>query len=154
MEYAPIKMAFNERKDGTIQVREKNYNDRVTNESKINKKFDNWYLTMSDFQKVILNAQHKKLVEKSRKETQDRIENSLKKNLLNLSIHNLYTNINHVMIMVLNEFTILLKNKKQIDEDFFKQIFMILTKNDRLFYVGIVFCIIGICIFILQSSST
>ena len=63
--YAPVPVAFKEERDGLIKVKQKNYNDRITNESKINKKFDNWFLTMSDFQKVILKAQHKKLVEKT-----------------------------------------------------------------------------------------
>ncbi len=152
--YAPVPVAFKEEKDGLIKVKQKNYNDRITNESKINKKFDNWFLTMSDFQKVILNAQHKKLVEKSINETDKRIKEKINENLLNLSIRDIYRHINQVLVDILNEVSRLLKKKHITIEDFIKDFIFILTKNDRLFYVGIVFCFIGMCIFILQSSST
>jgi hypothetical protein len=153
MEYAPVRMAFTESKDGGIKATEIIRDDRITEESKINKKYDNWYLTMSDFQKVILNTQHEKLAEKSRDETKKKVEERIKQNLLNLSIIDLYKQMNEVFVDILNDTTVLLKKKTQTNYDKMIDFIYIITRNDRLFYVGIFFCIIAFCLFIIQSTS-
>lgn len=146
-------MAFKETKDGGIKATEVIRDDRITEESKINKKYDNWYLTMSDFQKVILNTQHEKLAEKSREETKRKVEERIKQNLLNLSIRDLYKQMNEVFVEILNETSILIKKKNMTGYDKTIDFLYIITKNERLFYVGIFFCIIAFCIFLVQSTS-
>lgn len=149
MDYAPIPVQFKEKSNGRLEMKEKIVNDKITEESNINKRYDNWFLTMSDFQKVILNMQHKKLVRKSQDETQKLVEDRIKKNLLNLSITDIYQQMNTVFVDILNEMSILFKKKHRTTKDFV----FVVTKNERLFYVGIFLCIIAFCLFVIQSTS-
>jgi hypothetical protein len=149
MEYAPIPVKFKEKADGQLEMKTEIKNDRITEESKLNKRYDNWFLTMSDFQKVILNMQHQKLVKKSQEETQQLVENRIKQNLLNLSITDIYQQMNNVFVDILNEISVLLKKKHRTVKDFI----LIVTKNERLFYVGIFLCIIAFCLFVIQGTS-
>ncbi len=150
MEYAPIPVKFKETNQGRLEMSTKIQNDKLTEESKINKRYDNWYLTMSDFQKVILNVQHEKLVRKSQNETQKLVEDRIKQNLLNLSITDIYKQMNAVFVDILNEIAVLLKKKHSTAKDYI----LVVTKNERLFYVGILLCIIAFCIFVIQGTST
>jgi hypothetical protein len=152
MEYSPIRVAFTESPNSSeIKVREVIKNDNLTGDSSnINKKYKNWYLTMSDFQKVILNLQQKKLAKKSRIENQKRIEQSIQKNLIHLSLQDIYLKMNSTLVSIINELTLLTPS---LSESFIKKCIFIITKDDRMFYVGILFCIISFCLFVIQSTS-
>jgi hypothetical protein len=74
-------------------------------------------------------------------------------NLIDLSIGKLYENSIQTVIDIINEIVYLIDNNNYYKSDYYNQYIKILTKNDRLFYIGIILIILSFVIYFIDGAS-
>uniref|UniRef100_A0A6C0CEE1 Uncharacterized protein n=1 Tax=viral metagenome TaxID=1070528 RepID=A0A6C0CEE1_9ZZZZ len=74
-------------------------------------------------------------------------------NLIDLSIGKLYENSIQTVIDIINETVYLIDNNNYYKSDYYNQYIKILTKNDRLFYIGIILIILSFVIYFIDGAS-
>ena len=101
--------------------------------------------TLSDFQKLQLAKSYKKLYSNTILENKKREEEKYNKRVYNLSLKKLLENFFTTWTYIVNEMTTLMyddSNNKDINN-----YIIILTKNDRIIYVGIMFVLISVILY-------
>jgi len=101
--------------------------------------------TLSDFQKLQLAKSYKKLYSNTILENKKREEEKYNKRVYNLSLKKLFENFFTTWTYIVNEMTTLMyddSNNKDINN-----YIIILTKNDRIIYVGIMFVLISVILY-------
>jgi len=106
---------------------------------------DSSVYTLSDFQKLQLAKSYKKLYSNTILENKKREEQKYNKRVYNLSMKSLFENFFSTWTFIVNEMTELMyddNNNKNINN-----YIIILTKNDRIIYVGIMLVLISIILY-------
>jgi hypothetical protein len=107
--------------------------------------------TMSDFQKQQLAESYKKLYSKTVYENEKTEQNKYNKRVYNLSLKTLFENFFTTWTHIVNEMTDLIYDDNNNKN--FNNYIIILTKNERIIYVGIMFILLSlICYFIFLTS--
>lgn len=74
-------------------------------------------------------------------------------NLIDLSIGKIYENTIQTIIDIINETVYLIDNNNYYKSDYYNQYIKIITKNDRLFYIGIILIILSFVIYFIDGAS-
>ena len=74
-------------------------------------------------------------------------------NLIDLSIGKMYENTIQTIIDIINEIVYLIDNSNYYKNDYYNQYINIFTKNDRLFYIGIILIILSFVIYFIDGAS-
>jgi hypothetical protein len=74
-------------------------------------------------------------------------------NLIDLSIGKIYENTIQTIIDIINEIVYLIDNSNYYKNDFYNHYINIFTKNDRLFYIGIILIILSFVIYFIDGAS-
>jgi hypothetical protein len=74
-------------------------------------------------------------------------------NLIDLSIGKIYENTIQTIIDIINEIVYLIDNSNYYKNDYYNQYINIFTKNDRLFYIGIILIILSFVIYFIDGAS-
>jgi hypothetical protein len=74
-------------------------------------------------------------------------------NLIDLSIGKIYENTIQTIIDIINEIVYLIDNANYYKNDYYNQYIHIITKNDRLFYIGIILIILSFVIYFIDGAS-
>lgn len=101
--------------------------------------------TLSDFQKLQLAKSYKKLYTNTILENEKREQAKYNKRVYNLSMKNLFENFFTTWTYIVNEMTELVyddSNNKNVNN-----YIIILTKDDRIIYVGIMFILISLIVY-------
>lgn len=98
--------------------------------------------TLSDFQKLKLAESYKKLYKNTIRENKKREEEQFNKRVYNLSLKTLFQNFFTVWTNIVNETTELVYDSSRNKN--WNNYIVILTKDDRIIYVGIMLIIISI----------
>lgn len=107
--------------------------------------------TMSDFQKQQLAESYKKLYSKTIYENEKSESNKYNKRVYNLSLKTLFENFFTTWTHIVNEITDLIYDDNNNKN--FNNYIIILTKNERIIYVGIMFILLSlICYFIFLTN--
>jgi hypothetical protein len=107
--------------------------------------------TMSDFQKQQLADSYKKLYSKTIYENEKSENNKYNKRVYNLSLKTLFENFFTTWTHIVNEMTDLIYDDNNNKN--FNNYIIILTKNERIIYVGIMFILLSlICYFIFLTN--
>lgn len=101
--------------------------------------------TLSDFQKLKLAQSYQKLYKNTVEENRRRKEDQYNKRVYNLSLKSLFENFFTVWTNIVNETTQLAYDKSKNKE--WNNYIIILTKDDRIIYVGIMFVIIALILY-------
>ena len=101
--------------------------------------------TLSDFQKLKLAESYQKLYSDTILENANRKKEQYDKRIYNLSIKNLFENFFTVWTQIINEMTTLMYDND--NNRSWNNYIIILTKNDRIIYVGIMFVLIGLVMY-------
>ena len=110
---------------------------------------DNFLIDKSDYEKEMINRQYNKLYFNSLNKSNQMEREKKEKIIYNLSLSQIFQNMSNVIVEVLNEYSILIKNK---DKNYNKYV-EVLIKGDRMIYVGIIFIILALIIFFIFVSS-
>lgn len=110
---------------------------------------DNFLIDKSDYEKEMINRQYNKLYFNSLNITNQMEQEKKEKIIYNLSLSQIFQNMSNIIVAVLNEYSMLIKNK---DTNYNKYI-EVLIKGDRMIYVGIIFVILALIIFFIFVSS-
>jgi len=107
--------------------------------------------TLSDFQKLKLAQSYKKLYENTILENKKREEAKYNKRVYNLSIKTLFENFFTNWTYIVNEMTDLIYDP--VNNNNINNYIIILTKDNRIMYVGMMFIIVSIiCYFIFLTK--
>ena len=107
--------------------------------------------TMSDFQKQQLAKSYKKLYSKTIYENDKTEKEKYNKRVYNLSLKTLFENFFTTWTHIVNEMTDLVYDNNNNKN--FNNYIIILTKNERIIYVGIMFILLSlICYFIFLTN--
>jgi hypothetical protein len=101
--------------------------------------------TLSDFQKLKMAESYKKLYSDTILENDQRKKEQYDKRIYNLSIKNLFENFFTVWTQIINDMTTLMYDND--NNKSFNNYIIILTKNDRIIYVGIMFVFVGLIMY-------
>jgi hypothetical protein len=101
--------------------------------------------TLSDFQKLKLAESYKKLYSDTILENDKRKKEQYDKRIYNLSIKNLFENFFTVWTQIINEMTTLMYDDD--NNKSWNNYLRVLTKNDRIIYVGIMFVFVGLIMY-------
>ena len=110
---------------------------------------DNFLIDKSDYEKEMINRQYNKLYFNSLNRTNELEKEKDQKIIYNLSLSQIFQNMSNIIVKILNEYSILIKNK---DKNYKKYV-EVLIKDDRMIYVGIIFIILALMIFFIFVSS-
>tara|TARA_B110000495_G_C22632024_1_gene375863 strand:- start:76 stop:465 length:390 start_codon:yes stop_codon:yes gene_type:complete len=110
---------------------------------------DNFLIDKTDYEKEMINKQYNKLYFNSLNESNQMKKAKNEKIIYNLSLSQIFQNMSNVIVQVLNEYSILIKDK---DRNYNKYV-EVLIKEDRMIYVGIIFIILALMIFFIFVSS-
>jgi hypothetical protein len=110
---------------------------------------DNFLIDKTDYEKEMINKQYNKLYFNSLNESNQMEKTKNEKIIYNLSLSQIFQNMSNVIVQVLNEYSILIKDK---DRNYNKYV-EVLIKEDRMIYVGIIFIILALMIFFIFVSS-
>ena len=110
---------------------------------------DNFLIDKTDYEKEMINKQYNKLYFNSLNESNQMEKTKNEKIIYNLSLSQIFQNMSNVIIKVLNEYSILIRDK---DKNYNKYV-EVLIKDDRMIYVGIIFIILALMIFFIFVSS-
>jgi hypothetical protein len=105
---------------------------------------ENMY-TLSDFQKLKLAESYKKLYSDTIFENDKRKKEQYDKRIYNLSIKNLFENFFTVWTQIINDMTNLIYEND--NNKSWNNYIRILTKDDRIIYVGIMFVLVGLIMY-------
>ena len=105
---------------------------------------ENMY-TLSDFQKLKLAESYKKLYSDTIFENDKRKKEQYDKRIYNLSIKNLFENFFTVWTQIINDMTNLIYEND--NNKSWNNYIRILTKDDRIIYVGIMFVFVGLIMY-------
>jgi hypothetical protein len=106
-------------------------------------------ISASDFDKFLISKQQQSLHEKSTKATAQSIKNKENEKFYNLSLKNLAQNTSKTMIDIMNDMVIFFNS---YDKNFGK-LFDILTRNDRMIYVGLVLILISMILYFITVTA-
>ena len=120
-----------------------------SNTSQVSILKDNFSIDKSDYEKEMINRQYNKLYFNSLNTSNQMEKEKNQKIIYNLSLSQIFQNMSNIIIKVLNEYSILIKNK---DTNYNKYV-EVLIKEDRMIYVGIIFIILALMIFFIFVSS-
>ena len=101
--------------------------------------------TLSDFQKLKMAESYEKLYSDSILENAKRKKEKYDKRIYNLSIKNLLENFFTVWTQIINDMTTLMYDND--NNKSFNNYIRILTTNDRIIYVGIMFIFLGLIMY-------
>lgn len=126
-------------------------NENVTNNGIEQKNVLKYYnlISASDFDKFLIDMQQKKLNEKSLKATEQAIKDKENEKFYNLSIKNIVQNTTNIMIEVVNDLVVYFNS----DDKTFGGLYVIISKNDRFIYVGIVMILISVMLYFITVTS-
>ena len=110
---------------------------------------DDFLIDKSDYEKEMINRQYNKLYFNSLNRTNELEKEKDQKIIYNLSLSQIFQNMSNIIVKILNEYSILIKNK---DKNYNKYV-DVLIKDDRMIYVGIIFIILALMIFFIFVSS-
>ena len=74
-------------------------------------------------------------------------------NLIDLSIGKIYENTIQTIINIINEIVYLIDNSNYYKNDYYNYYINIFTKDDRLFYIGIILIILSFVIYFIDGVS-
>jgi hypothetical protein len=74
-------------------------------------------------------------------------------NLIDLSIGKIYENTIQTIIDIINEVVYLIDNSNYYKNDYYNYYLNIFTKDDRLFYIGIILIILSFVIYFIDGVS-
>jgi len=106
--------------------------------------------TLSDFQNYKLAESYQKLYEGTALENKKREQNKFDKRIYNLSMKELFDNFFTTWTNIINEMTQLIFSDNNKD---FKEYIIILTKQQRIIYVGIMFILLSMASYFIFASS-
>ena len=98
--------------------------------------------TLSDFQKLKLAESYKKLYSDTIFENAQRKQEKFDKRIYNLSLKSLFENFFTVWTQIINEMTDLIYDNN--NNKSWNNYIRILTKNERIIYIGIMFLVVGL----------
>ena len=101
--------------------------------------------TLSDFQKLKMAESYEKLYSDTILENAKRKKEKYDKRIYNLSIKNLFENFFTVWTQIINDMTTLMYDND--NNKSFNNYIRILTTNDRIIYVGIMFIFLGLIMY-------
>ena len=101
--------------------------------------------TLSDFQKLKMADSYKKLYSDTILENANRKKEQYDKRIYNLSIKDLFENFFTVWTQIINDMTTLMYDNN--NNRSWNNYISILTKNDRIIFVGIMFVLIGLVMY-------
>lgn len=105
-------------------------------------------ISASDFDKFLLSKQQKQLEEKSIKATEQSIKDKESNRFYNLSLSQILQNTTTAMVEILNDLVLYIEqNDKNIGE-----ILTILTKKDRMIYVGLVIIFLSFLLYFITVT--
>ena len=110
---------------------------------------DDFLIDKTDYEKEMINRQYNKLYFNSLNTSNQMEKEKNQKIIYNLSLSQIFQNMSNIIIEVLNEYSILIKNN---DKNYNKYV-EVLIKDDRMIYVGIIFIILALMIFFIFVSS-
>lgn len=110
---------------------------------------DNFLIDKSDYEKELINRQYNKLYFNSLNKSNEMEREKKEKIIYNLSLSQIFQNMSNIIVEVLNEYSMLIKNN---DKNYNKYV-EVLIKGDRMIYVGIIFIILALIIFFIFVSS-
>lgn len=110
---------------------------------------DNFLIDKSDYEKEMINRQYNKLYFNSLNKSNEMEREKKEKIIYNLSLSQIFQNMSNIIVEVLNEYSMLIKNN---DKNYNKYV-EVLIKGDRMIYVGIIFIILALIIFFIFVSS-
>ena len=94
---------------------------------------------------------YKKLYEGTTLANKVRVEEKMNKRIYNLSLKELFSNFFTVWTDVVNDMTELVYDDKKNKD--FRNYMVILTKNERIMYIGIMFIILSMAIYFIFATS-
>ena len=104
--------------------------------------------TANDYEKMMLARQYEKLYHKGKEENKKRELEFDNKKFYNLSFRQIGTNLSVVFMDMLNEFSVYShKDDKTIND-----LFIIVTKGDRLLYVGLILILVSFLLYFIDLS--
>jgi hypothetical protein len=106
-------------------------------------------LTLSEYDRYNLSKQYSKLYQKSNEENLRLIEKTNKNIIYNQSLVQISENIKETLIDVLKDFT-----DNKVEKNNFMDYINIISKGDRLLYLGIVVILLSLILFFIRSTSS
>ena len=116
------------------------FSESGNNNKKINILKEDTILTQDQYNQEKINREYNELYMKSTQTTNEEIKDKENKRIYNLSIKEIINRASDVYINIINEITVVIKNKN-LD---IKKIINIITLRDRLIYVGILIVILSL----------
>ena len=107
--------------------------------------------TENDYEKMMITRQYNKLYELSQDENNKKKEEYDNKKFYNLSFSQLGTNLSLTFMDMLNEFSIYMREEPENRD--INNFFIIITKEGRLIYVGLILIIASIMLYFIDISS-
>ena len=107
--------------------------------------------TENDYEKMMITRQYNKLYELSQDENNKKKEEYNNKKFYNLSFSQLGTNLSLTFMDMLNEFSIYMREEPENRD--INNFFIIITKEGRLIYVGLILIIASIMLYFIDISS-
>ncbi len=107
--------------------------------------------TETDYEKMMITRQYNKLYELSQDENNKKKEEYDNKKFYNLSFSQLGTNLSLTFMDMLNEFSIYMREEPEKRD--INNFFIIITKEGRLIYVGLILIIASIMLYFIDISS-
>lgn len=107
--------------------------------------------TETDYEKMMITRQYNKLYELSQDENNKKKEEYDNKKFYNLSFSQLGTNLSLTFMDMLNEFSIYMREEPEKRD--INNFFIIITKEGRLIYVGLIIIIASIMLYFIDISS-
>ena len=104
--------------------------------------------TENDYEKMMITRQYNKLYELSQDENNKKKEEYDNKKFYNLSFSQLGTNLSLTFMDMLNEFSIYMREEPENRD--INNFFIIITKEGRLIYVGLILIIASIIILVIS----
>ena len=106
--------------------------------------------TETDYEKMMITRQYNKLYELSQDENNKKKEEYDNKKFYNLSFSQLGTNLSLTFMDMLNEFSIYMREEPEKRD--INNFFIIITKEGRLIYVGLIIIIASIMLYFIDIS--
>lgn len=103
-------------------------------------------LNLSDFERIQLEKQYNRLYENSINTNNNEIDKRIQERIYNLSLKTIANNTAITFMNILNDITIYIKESDKTLDNFM----FIFVKDNRLIYLGIIFIILSLLLFIIN----
>lgn len=107
--------------------------------------------TRSDYEKMKIAESYRKLYEMSNMENGRRMKETYDKRVYNLSFKDLFDNFFTVWTSIINEMTVLVNDDSKNKD--FRNYMIILSKEDRLLYVGLMMIVLSLMLYFIFFTS-